>query len=433
MSKKIVNVGIIGLGTVGGGVVKTLLSKKSILSEKSGADINLTKVFDLDKSKIRQLHIPKRLIAKSAQDVVDDMNIDILVELIGGINPASEIIIGALCNGKHVVTANKAYIAEYGQSLFQIASQLGCSIGFEASVGGAMPIIKMLNESFAGNTINAIYGIVNGTCNFVLTKMDEDKINQKQAIIEAQKLGLAEANPTLDIDGHDSCHKLCVLSMLAYGKYIRPEDVYVEGIRNIDLMDIVYAHNWGYDIKLLAIGKRKGDLLELRVHPTLIPAENLLSSVRGEDNAVFIKGDMIGDSMIYGKGAGRYPAASSVISDIIDIARNIALSGNSNPFKLVTSGNEKLKVAKIGGLVTKYYLRFSVIDRPGVLSSISSILAKNKISIATVSQVGRKEAKVVPVVMLTHEAKESSMQKALKVINKLGFVKNKTVCIRIEK
>jgi len=431
---KTVNVGLIGLGTVGGGVAKTLLSKGELLKDKTGAEIKLLKVFDKDKKKFKEIGIPARLAAKSVEEVTDDVEIDILVELIGGIHPATEIIMGALCNGKHIVTANKALIAGYGKEIFDIAEQLGCIVGFEASVCGAMPIIKILKESFAANSISALYGIVNGTSNYVITRMIDENCSLEAAIKEAQAKGLAEKNASLDIDGHDACHKLCILAMLAFGRFVKPEDVYVEGIRDLELQDILYAKSWDYDIKLLAIAKRKGNSIELRVHPTLIPAKHLLSAVKYEDNAVFIKGDMIGESMLYGKGAGRYPAASSVMSDIMDISRVISASHlNTSGYSNFIKASSALKIADMGDLVSRYYVKISAIDKPGVLASVSSILAKNKISIATVSQKERKEGEVVPIVMLTHEAKESSMNRALSQIDKLKFIKNKSVKIRIEK
>lgn len=431
---KIVNVGIIGLGTVGGGVVRTLLEKKTLLKNKTGLSIRLVRVFDKDSKRISRLGIPKRIVAKSAHHMVRDKDIDIVVELIGGINPAREIILSALDYGKHVVTANKAVLASFGRKIFEKAAKKGCYIGFEASVGGAMPVIKILRESFVANRIKTLYGIVNGTCNFVITSMAEQHCTLKTAIEEAKGKGIAEVNPKLDINGDDSCHKLCILTMLAFGTFVKLKDIYVEGIKNVDLQDIIYAKNWGYDLKLLAIAKKEGNSLELRVHPTLISLRHLISAVRGEDNAIFIKGDMIGESMIYGKGAGRYPAASSVISDILDISKNITVSSCAR--SLCINLNKKTNIKKIkgiGDLVTRYYVRFSAIDEPGVLAAISSILAKNKISIATVSQKERKKGQVVPIVMVTHYAKESLMNRALNEINRLKFIKKKTVRIRIER
>jgi len=427
---KKINVGIIGLGTVGGGVARTLIDKKNLLKDRTGVSINLTKVYDKDRKMMTRLKLPKKIIAKNAAELVQDKNIDILVELIGGVHPAREIMLEALSYGKHIVTANKALLAECGKEVFGIVKEAGCSIGFEASVCGAMPVIKVLNESFSANIISALYGIVNGTCNFVISKMSEDNYTFKQALKEAQVRGLAEANPTLDIDGKDACHKLCILTMLSFGIFVKPRDIYVEGIRNIDLQDIVYAREWGYDVKLLAIAKKVENSLELRVHPTLIPVRHLLSSVKGEDNAVFVKGDMMGESMLYGKGAGRFPAASSVVSDVIDLARNPGAS--LAPLAQIKE-DKKTKVKKIGDLKTRYYIRFLAIDQPGVLASVSTILAKNKISIATVSQKERKQGQPVPLVIMTHSAKESSMNKALKEINKLKTIKKKPVKIRIEK
>ena len=431
---KNINVGIVGLGTVGGGVVRALFEKRSLLEDRTGLSVRLIKVFDKDTKKLSKLKIPRHLVAKNVNDLIKDENVDIVVELIGGIHPAREIILNSLRSGKHVVTANKALLAKHGEEIFTIASKYGSKIGFEASVCGAIPIIKILRESFAANRINALYGIVNGTCNFILSKMADQNFTLKEALSEAKAKGIAEANPTLDIEGDDSCHKLCILAMLAFGKFVKPEDVYVEGIKDLCLQDIVYAGNWGYAIKLLAVAKRKGDLLELRVHPTLISMRHLLSAVKGEDNAVFIKGDMIGESMVYGKGAGRFPAASSVVSDILDISKSInASSAEEYKHLKLTSCKGIHKIAKIGDLVTRYYIRFSAIDNPGVLAAISTILAKNKISIATVSQKERKKGQAVPIVMVTHEAEEASMKKALKVIDGLKFVKEKTVRIRIER
>ncbi|MFH1790919.1 MAG: homoserine dehydrogenase [Candidatus Omnitrophota bacterium] len=428
-----INVGIIGLGTVGGGVVRALIEKRQLLRHRCGVGVNLTAVFDSDKKAYKRLRVARGIIAGSADEILDNARIDVVVELIGGIRPARDIILRALDAGKYVVTANKALLAEYGERIFRAARDHDRYIGFEASVCGAMPVIKLLRESFSANRLQALYGIVNGTSNFILTDMSEKQHGMGEALGRAKEEGIAEADPGLDIDGLDACHKLCILAMLAFGVFIRPSDVYVEGIKDVDQADILYARSWGYEIKPLAIAKRTGNRLELRVHPTLIPHRHLLSAVKGADNAVFIKGDMIGDAMIYGKGAGRLPAASSVLSDIMDIAR---YAGSGTPVgdrHLLPDNIHAGKISRIGDLVTRYYLRFSAIDKPGVLAGISSILAKNKISIATVTQKGRKERQIVPVVMLTHEAKESSMNRALGEINRLNFIKRKTVKLRIER
>lgn len=433
---KVINVGIIGLGNVGKGVAKSLLEKRKLIEQKSGISPRVVKVFDKDPRKTKSLNLPKNIIAESARELLEDGNIDIVCELIGGIQSAHSIILRAFKNGKHVVTANKALLAECGNDIFKAAARHKCLIGFEASVCGAIPIIKTLKESFTANRINALYGIVNGTCNFILTKMAEDSSSLSQALDYAKLKGIAEANPELDINGMDASHKLSILALLCFGRLPDQRDIYVEGIMDIEPQDIIYARAWGYDIKLLAIAKENANSLELRVHPTLIPSQHLLSSVKGEDNAVFVRGDMIGESMLYGKGAGSLPASSSVISDIVDIGLKIDAFGmrQTSAYSNIGFKNKAAnKISKIGNLVTRYYVRFSAIDKPGVLAAISSILAKNKISIATVSQKERKEGQVVPIVMLTHEAKEAAMTNALKTIDKLGFIKKKSVRIRIER
>jgi len=424
---KKINVGVVGLGNIGGGVALSLLNRKGLLAKKTGIQLNLAKAFDTRKAVVRKLKIPKNAIARSVNEILNDKKIDVIVELIGGIHPAKEIIEQAFLNGKHVVTANKALLAEHGPALFKKAKKAGRYIGFEASVCGAIPVVKAVGESFAANNISAVYGIVNGTCNYILDKMFECRVPQAEALKEAQAKGIAEANPKLDVDGHDASHKLAILAKLAFGVAVKPRAIYVEGIRGVDLQDMIYARVWGFDIKLLAIAKLKGAALELRVHPTLIPVKHLLSAVRKEDNAVFIKGDMIGESMLYGKGAGRFPTASAVISDIVDVNR----PGGFEISRL--DETRAISIKKMDDLVSRYYLRFQVIDAPGVLSRISTILARNRISIADVTQTERREMQVVPLVMLSHDAKESSMKKALREIQNLNVVKGKPVMIRIEK
>jgi len=433
---KTIDVGIIGLGTVGGGVAKALNEKRKMLEQKTGARINLLKVYDKDAGRIKALKIKKCQRAKSVNGILNDSRINIVVELIGGVHPAREIVLKAIRNGKHVVTANKALIAECGNEIFKNALMAGRYIGFEASVCGAIPIIKALRESFSANRISELYGIVNGTCNFVLSKMADNECTLTEAVKEAKEKGMAESDPTLDLEGIDSRHKLSILAMLCFGGMFSKEDIYVEGIKRVEAQDIIYAKRWGYDVKLLAIAKKRGNLIQLRVHPTLIPLSHLISNVKYEDNAVFIRGDMIGESMLYGKGAGRMAAASSVLSDIVDIAGKSDSQGLKNIImndKFWQTEKEANKIAKIGDLISRHYVRISAIDKPGVLAGISTILAKNGISIANVSQKERKKGQVVPIVLLTHEAKESSMMKALEAIDRLNFTKKKSVRIRIER
>jgi homoserine dehydrogenase len=428
---KNINVGIIGFGTVGKGVVKTLLSKKKILQERSGVSINLVKIADKNLRPRKGIHVPRKLLTKSIDSVLKDKNIDIVVELMGGIHPAKEVILKALTLGKHVVTANKALLAEHGEKIFTVASRFRALLGFEASVGGAIPVINTLRKSFIANDMQVIYGILNGTSNFILSKMADEGCTFREALRDAQARGIAEKNPKLDISGVDSCHKIAILARLGFGLSVKPGDIHTEGIEGLEPADIQYAKNWGYAVKLLAIARKSGHKLDIRVHPSLISLNNILASVKYEDNAIFIRGDMTGGSLLYGKGAGSLPTASSVVSDIIEIARGISeFKKVKDLFKFKFDTGVK-KTRKISELITGYYLRFSAIDRPGVLAGISDILAKNKISIATVIQKGKKTGQPVPIVMLTHQANEGKLNKALAKIGKLKFITKKAVKMRI--
>lgn len=428
-----VNVGLIGFGTVGKGVVKTLLSKKKMLEERTGLSVKLVKIADKDLRARENVRVPRKLLTKNVDSVIKDRSIDIIVELIGGIRPAKDIILKALSLGKHVVTANKALLAEYGKELFTAASRFRANLGFEASVGGGIPVIAALKNSLVSNNIERIRGILNGTSNFILSRMSEECCDFNQALNDAKEKGIAERNPKLDISGEDSSHKLAILALLGFGLSVKPKDIYTEGIEDIDPIDIAYAGNWGYGVKLLAIAKKVGSELDLRVHPALISLGNILASVKDENNAISIKGDMVGESLFYGKGAGSLPTASSVVSDIIEIAKSMDdFKKAKASFKFEFNSGVR-KVRKINDLSTKYYIRFSAIDKPGVLSVVSSILAQNNVSISTVTQKERKKGQPVPIVMLTHYANEGSMNKALARINKLPFISKKTVKIRIER
>jgi homoserine dehydrogenase len=431
--KKIVNVGIIGFGTVGSGVAKILLSKGKLLEQRSGISLCIKKICDKDFRRKRPVNVPKSLLTKNINDILNDRSIDIVVELMGGIHPAKEVVANAIANGKHVVTANKALLANHGREIFDAAHKKNVFIGFEASVGGGIPIIKALREGLIANKVNAIYGIVNGTSNFVLTRMMDDDLSFSQALRLAQDKGLAERNPRLDIEGIDSAHKLAILALLGFGVNAKPKNIYTEGIKNIDLADIQYGKKWGYALKLLAIAKLVGGKLELRVHPTFIPSRHILANVTGEDNAIFIKGDLIGEALLFGKGAGSFPAASAVISDLVDISRNVdEFSRKVKAEKVYFSGNVK-GIEKIENLNTRYYCRLLAIDKPGVLAKISSVFAKKEISIANAYQIERKRGQAVPIVLMTHEAREGSIRRAMEEINKLSFIAKKTVCIRIER
>lgn len=429
---KTIKIGIIGFGTVGTGVIKALQNKKNLLSKKTGAKLVIKKICDVNLRRKRSISVDRRLLTRNPYDILNDPEIQIVVELVGGIHPAKELILKAFKNKKHVVTANKALLAEKGEEVFKNAKRAGVDLYFEAAVGGCIPIIKLLRESLAGNNVDTILGIVNGTSNYILSSMQKDNLSFKEALSKAQKYGFAEKNPSLDISGFDAGHKLAIISLLAFGKRIPINDIYVEGIKDISQNDIKYAQGLGYNIKPLAIAKYRQGGLEVRIQPTLLSKEHVLANINGVYNAIYIHSDLAGGTLFYGRGAGQSPAASSVISDIIDVARNIVNNCVGRIPIYVPNKNIK-RIKSLQGIESRYYLRFSVIDKPGVLARISGILGKNHISISSVMQKERKYAKIVPVVIMTHEAKEKNMQKALSRIDKIGMVKRKTVAIRVER
>jgi homoserine dehydrogenase len=427
-----INIGLIGFGTIGSGVAKSLIEERGLLLKRTGMDFNLLLVCDKDLSSKRGVNISKSMLTKDASRVINNPDIDIVVELIGGIHPAKEIVMKALFRGKHVVTANKLLLASEGLEIFQKAKDSNREIYFEASVAGGIPIIKAIREGMVADRFSSIMGILNGTSNYILSSMSSEGSDFKAALKEAQLKGYAEKDPSLDIKGLDSSHKLAILSLLAFGKRVDLKDIYVDGIEDISNFDIQYAKELGYVIKLLAIAKRYGSELEVRVHPTLLPSEYLLSSVSGVYNAIFIEADLVGKQLFYGQGAGKLPTASAVISDIVDIGHKIACGKNSA--KSVISGNTEIKkLRKMDDVVTRYYAHFSAIDKPGVLANIADLLGRHHISIASVVQKERSSAHIVPIVMLTHEAREKDMQAALSQINKLPAIKKKSVIIRLEK
>ena len=426
-----INVGVIGFGTVGSGVVEALIKKRAYLKKRLGVSVNLIKVCDKDLKSKRSVKLPNALLTKNLSDVIDNPKIDIVIELIGGINPAKSIIMRALKNKKHVITANKALLSVYKKQLFAQAKKSNVELRFEASVAGGVPIIKALREGLVANKVKSVYGIVNGTCNYILSEMSDRGIGFDLALKEAQEKGYAEKRPALDIEGDDSAHKLAILASIAFGIDVKPSNIYVEGINNLSDLDIQYASDWGYVIKLLAIAKKVGHELEVRVHPTLVSKKHLLASVDGNYNAIFVNTDMLGESLFYGKGAGAVPTASAVISDIIDISRGI-IGESVVKMPSVVYDDQVTNIKKKDDFSSRYYIRFSAIDKPGVLAIVSKILSEHKISIAFVSQKARRQEKIVPIVMMTHEAKESELSKALKKINSLSAIKKKSIVIRSE-
>jgi homoserine dehydrogenase len=425
-----INVGIIGLGTVGSGTVRILLENKDVLAERLGFEINLKKIAARDILKKRDLKVPEGILTADVDTLLNDPEIRIIVELIGGISPAKEYILKALSKGKHVVTANKALLATDGSEIFAAAHKAGVEIGFEASVAGGIPIIKVIREGLVANRIKALYGIINGTTNYILTKMTEENMEFADALSGAQKLGYAEADPTFDIEGIDSAHKLSILAYLAYGIPFPFQDMYTEGISRISPLDISFASEFGYKVKLLAIAKEADSEIELRVHPTMVPQGFLLSKVDGSFNAIYVDGDATGSTLYYGRGAGAAPTGSAVVSDIADIARDI----NNNVIERIpmVKAGRAFKIKKMDEVVSKYYFRFSALDKPGVLSKISGILGTYNISIASVIQKGRKVGEAVPLVVLTHEATEKDVRKAIEEIDRLAIVMGKTIIIRVE-
>ena len=427
-------VGILGLGTVGSGTVRILFENQALIQKRLGCPLLVKKIAVRDPSLPRLVEVPETMLTTEVESVIRDPEIKIVVELIGGLEPARTFILKAIEAGKHVVTANKAVLAEYGREIFTAAKEHGVDIAFEAAVGGGVPIIKTLKESLVGNRIKSLTGIVNGTCNYILTRMTEEGLSFEEVLREAQEAGFAEADPSLDVDGLDAAHKLALLTTLAYGTEISLEDIYVEGIRGIEPLDLAFARELGFVTKLLAIAKETEGGLEVRVHPALIPERHVLSSVRMAYNAFYLKGDAVGDVLLYGLGAGQMPTGSAVVSDIVDLARNV-LSGSAQrvpPLSFQLSDLKRLPLKPMAEVVSRYYFRFSAVDRPGVLSKIAGILGEHEISIAVVIQKGREVGGSVPIVMLTHEAKEAAVQAALSAIDRLEVVTAPTKVLRIE-
>jgi homoserine dehydrogenase len=429
-----INIGLIGFGTVGTGLVKILQENGKVLEKRLGVPIVLKRIADQDITRDRGVKVNPAVLTTKVSEVLDDPEVSIVVELIGGLEPARTFILQAIERGKHVVTANKALLAVHGAEIFKAADEAGVDIGFEGSVGGGIPIIRSLKEGLVANKIQVIFGILNGTSNYILTEMTQRGMKFSEVLKKAQELGYAEADPTLDVEGIDTAHKLCILLSLAYGMHVKMEDVYTEGITGITPMDIEYAKELGYTIKLLAIAKADGGPIEARVHPTLVPTEHLLATVAGPFNAIFVKGDAVGSTLFYGAGAGMMPTGSAVVSDLVDLCRNIRL-GVARRVPLLSYQREHLREAEIKpvqDIFCTYYLRFTVVDKPGVLSRISGILGDLDISILSVIQKGHKSEKAVYIYMLTHEARERNMRKALQVIDQLPVTVDKTVFMRIE-
>ncbi|MBI5197617.1 MAG: homoserine dehydrogenase [Nitrospirae bacterium] len=434
MSEKIIKIGLLGLGTVGTGVVRVLQRNGDLIRRRLGAGLEIRRIARRNIERGVPETVDWRLLTSDATELLRDPEIDIIVEVMGGYEPARSYLLEAMERGKQVVTANKALLAVHGEELFHAAAKHGVDLLFEGSVGGGIPIIQVLKESLAANRIEALYGIINGTSNYILTRMTEEGKEFGEVLREAQILGYAETDPTLDIEGIDTSHKLAVLISLSYGTPVDLKEIHTEGISGITPVDIAFARELGYRIKLLAITKWRGAAIEARVHPTLIPSGHLMATIHGVFNAIYTIGDVAGPALFYGRGAGELPTGSAVVGDIIASARNILSSstGRVPPAGYLPGERRSLKIMKMEEISSHYYFRFMALDKPGVLSRISGILGEHDISIATVIQKERKEGGTVPLVMMTHEALERNVRQALEEIDMLPIVSEKTVLLRVE-
>jgi len=432
MAERTVKIAIVGFGTVGTGVAKILLEDADYIEAKTGIRLQLARIVDIDTKSKRKVALPQGILTDNLNSVLEDKSIEIGVELVGGTKAAKDIQLKLLASGKDVVTANKALLAEHGNEVYAAAHKADKCIAFEASCAGGIPIISAIRTGLAANRIKAIYAIVNGTCNYILSNMTKKNMQFADALKQAQEKGYAEADPTLDINGSDSAHKLAILASIAFGCEIIPDDIYIEGIENIDIADIHYGSEMGYTLKLLAIGQRADDgKISLRVHPCFIATNNALARVDGPFNAVSIFGNAVGHTMFYGRGAGMMPTASAVVADIIEVAM-----GNSKKLfkhlKLEPRNKTKNLISRIDELVSRFYIKLRVTDKPGVFAQICTILANKDISLSGVLQHEEHNANnVVPAIVITHQTQQKKITAALEDFSKLEIVKDKPVCVRI--
>lgn len=425
-----VSVGIVGLGTVGLDTYRILRDYRSLIEARTGVDLRVVAVADVDESRLKLAdESAEVVIGKDACQLIEDDRVDIVVELMGGTGEAFDYVRKAIEHKKWVVTANKALLAERGDDVFELADRHGCEIGFEASVCGGIPVIRAIRDGLVGNRVHYMLGILNGTSNYILSRMTDEGLPFDIALAEAQRLGFAEKDPTLDIEGIDAAHKLCILIRLALGFPIRMNEISTEGISRIEPIDIEFAREFGYKIKLLGVAKEEGNSIEARVEPAMIPINHPMSNVNEAYNAVYLVGDNVGPNLYYGKGAGGSPTGSAVVSDVVDMAlRKTAGCSRRSPFAKKDGRSAKCAEESMSPV----YMRFKAQDTPGVLSRISGVLANYDISIYAVMQKGRKIDGYVPIVMLTYEASESNLQKAKTEIDRLPFIGEETVHIRIE-
>ena len=432
---KPVKIGILGLGTVGCGTISVLARNGQEIARRAGREINIVQASARDLKKKRPCSTDGIKLVQDPHAVVRNPEIEVVVELIGGYEPARALVLEAIANGKHVVTANKALIAVHGNEIFAQAQKKGVMVAFEAAVAGGIPIIKSVREGLAGNRIEWLAGIINGTSNFILTEMRDKGADFADALKEAQRLGYAEADPTFDVEGIDTAHKLTILAAIAFGIPLKFKQAYTEGITGITRMDVQYAENLGYRLKLLGIARRTNGGVELRVHPTLIPERRLIANVDGAMNAVLVKGDAVGPTMFYGAGAGAEPTASAVVADLVDVVRTLTVDPNNRVPHLAFQPDAlvDLPILPIEDVETSYYLRLRALDKPGVLAEVTRILADLNISIESILQKEpRPNEETVPVIILTQRVREKNMNEAIARIEKLASIKEHVARIRLE-
>jgi len=426
----ILRVGLAGLGTVGSSVWRQVAAQADLLRQRTGVEIRIDQVSCRRAERAAEVGVPKEMVVADWRQLVANRELEVIVELIGGTTEAFDLIELSLRSGKHVITANKALLAERGAELFRTAIECQRHLLFEASVAGGIPIIRALREGLVANRILSIHGIINGTCNYILTRMQEGGLEFKDALAEAKAEGYAEADDSLDVDGHDTAHKAAVLTALAYGFWVKPAELYTEGLRRVEKQDLVYARKLGYGLKLLAIVKTdESGAVEVRVHPTLVPATNMLASVSGVFNAVLVRGDVVGDTLYYGRGAGGNPTASAVLSDLGQIASHFPQEQKAR-----NVGHEALhsRLKTMNEIVSRYYLRLLVVDRPGVLADVARVLADHQIGISSVIQPEAQAGETTPLVLMLHDAVESNFQSAVRRIAEIGAVKAPPVHLRVE-
>ena len=425
---KQIGVGLVGFGTIGQGVAELLIDSQSPISAKTGVRPELLRICDVDLESPRDVAVDKKLLTSRLEDILEDQNICVGIELIGGITTAKTVVEKLLRAGKHVVTANKALLAIHGPELFELAGSLGRQIRFEASCAGGIPLIGSLENGLVANKISGLKGIVNGTCNYILTCMCQKNESFACALAQAQKAGYAEADPTLDINGMDSAHKLAILAGLAFGTKVNLDSIYVEGIDKVSQLDLSFAEELGYVMKLLAIGELQKAGVSLRVHPGFLPKRSLLGQVSGVFNAVSVYGSATGETLYYGMGAGRGPTASAVVADLVELARN---PNGQRSQALSEWTRRELPMVPIADIASRYYIRVTALDLPGVMARVSGVLGENDISLSAILQHESEPRKPVPVVIMTHMAREGSVREALAEIGKLDVVSETPVCIRV--